>query len=552
MNEAVTGFAGELIEAEQFFAPASTDMIDGLIGQYKQARARVEKVAEIMGGELGAAVGYFLDGNKSERDQWYRLENLFALEGAIGSLNADYWNRTLKLTDVLDVMPQKRREEWFEQIRHPLGKKRDKHSKDYTLPPLPDFTEETVRSTIGDLLAMRGKFFAERVAGIFHALSGEHVTNRPEGFGKRMILNGITNWYGGTERIGYINDLRCVIAKFMGRDEPSWNGSSSVVNLAKQRHGQWITLDGGALRIRCYLKGTAHVEVHPDMAWRLNCVLASLYPLAIPPQFRSKPKAKSKEFPLMQKPLPFAVVGLLAGMKPATRLEPTGDFRRPYNHIKVENSLAFEFSSSEVDKHVKAEAERVLEALGGVKQAGGYFLFDYHPNAVVDDVVCSGCVPDQKSHQFYPTPPAVAQIAVEMARIGPDDFCLEPSAGQGGLADLMPKDRLACVEVSPIHCAILRAKGFARVAEADFLKWEAPMLFDRVVMNPPFAQQCWRFHLDRASGLVARGGRLVAILPASALRKDLLPGWACEWSGVISNEFAGTSVSVVILAATRP
>lgn len=54
------------------------------------------------------------------------------------------------------------------------------------------------------------------------------------GFGKRMILAGIHTGFYTTERVGYINDLRCVIAKFMGRDEPKWNGSSGVVNIARK------------------------------------------------------------------------------------------------------------------------------------------------------------------------------------------------------------------------------------------------------------------------------------------------------------------------------
>lgn len=535
---AIEGMAGELMDVEEFFAPASSDLVDGLIGQYRQARARIDKVAEIMAGELGGVVGYFIEGNKSDRDNWYRLENLFAPAGAIASLNADYWNRTLQLTDVLNVMPEKRREEWREQIRNRK---------------CPDYDEETVRATLADLLAMRGKFFAERVDGIFRALSGEHVTNRPEGFGKRMIMHNITSVYGSTERVGYINDLRAVIAKFMGRDEPEWSASSYMVNEARRRRGEWLTVDGGAIRIRCYLKGTAHLEVHPDMAWRLNCVLASLYPLAIPPQFRSKPKAKPKEFQLLQRPLPFAVVKLLAGMKQAAKVERTDDFRRPYSHTKIPNSLEFDFSVRDADKHLKAEAERVLESIGGVKQPQGHFLFDYDPDEVLRDIVCSGCVPEQRSHQFYPTPASVAEIAVEMAQIGPHDTCLEPSAGQGGLADHMPKAQVCCVEISPLHCQILRAKGYADVEQADFLQWAttAPKGWGRVVMNPPFDQGRWRMHLEAAAGLVRPGGRLVAILPASARGNDLLPGWALEWSGTISNEFAGTSVSVVILAATR-
>lgn len=46
-------------------------------------------------------------------------------------------------------------------------------------------------------------------------------------------------------------------------------------------------------------------------------------------------------------------------------------------------------------------------------------------------------------------------------------------------------------------------------------------------------------------------GRLVAILPASAKGKDLLPGWSMEWARTFDNEFAGTSVSVVVLIAQR-
>lgn len=51
--------------------------------------------------------------------------------------------------------------------------------------------------------------------------------------------------------------------------------------------------------------------------------------------------------------------------------------------------------------------------------------------------------------------------------------------------------------------------------------------------------------------MLADDGRLVAILPSGARNKDVLPGWNVEWSKVFDNEFAGTSVSVVILAATR-
>jgi hypothetical protein len=44
--------------------------------------------------------------------------------------------------------------------------------------------------------------------------------------------------------------------------------------------------------------------------------------------------------------------------------------------------------------------------------------------------------------------------------------------------------------------------------------------------------------------------RVEAILLASAKGKNVLPGFNLEWSHVYANEFAGTTVSVVILITT--
>lgn len=535
MNAVICG------DLDEFFAPASADMVDGLIGQYQQARNRIEQVAKTMSGEMGGVVHYFIDGNKSGRDAWYGVDRLFERDGAVAALNADFWNRALGLTDVLDLMPQKRRDEWFEQIRE---KK------------CPDFEEDTVRHTLADLLAMRGKFFAERVDGLFRSLSGAHVTNRPEGFGKRMIIAGVLSSHGNypdSSRSGTINDLRCVIAKFMGRDEPSYGATDAVIRAATRNPGEWMDVDGGALRIRVYVGvGTAHLEVHPDMAWRLNAVLASLYPAAIPSRFRTQPKRKPKEVALMQRPLPFVVVEILAGLKPATERY---EVRFQTYHRDIPRTLALNYSSHDKGKAARQEAVRVLEAIGGVPdKIGGYefFRFDYEPQAVLDEIVCSGCIPDHKSHQFYPTPEGLARQAVELAEIGPAHRCLEPSAGIGGLADFMPLDNTLCVEVSALHSAILEAKGF-RVVQGDFLEY-APVskpVFDRIVMNPPFDQGRWLAHLDAAAGVLAPGGRLVAILPAGAKSRDVLPGWSCVWHGPFDNQFAGASVSVVILVASK-
>uniref|UniRef100_A0AAU6W1R7 DNA restriction methylase n=1 Tax=Pseudomonas phage Touem01 TaxID=3138548 RepID=A0AAU6W1R7_9VIRU len=559
---AVTGtIHGELIDdVSEFFAPMASDLVDGLVGQYNSTRKRLETMAAAVSSEACSGVlHYFVEGNV--REERYTLPKtvgeLFGLEGAIAYLNADFWNRALKLTDVIDYMPQKRRDEWFEQIKNPLGRKKNSYTREEELSPLPEFEEASVRATLSALLASRAKFFGERVDGIFQALSREHVTNCPQGFNKRMILLRALTSYGTVDHStsGVINDLRCVIAKFMGRDEPKYGATDALITIVRQNNGQWMNVDGNALRIRIYNGvGTAHLEVHPDMAWRLNAVLASLHPAAIPSEFRTKPKRakKIKDFELFDKPLPFAVIELLARMEHAKRKVVVG--HRDY----MENiPCTRRFSYGEKNKAAIDQAEKVLEAIGGVIDKEGhleFWRFDYNPADVLNQIICSGCIPDQKSHQFYPTPQNVAEAAIELADIQDGHVCLEPSAGQGGLADLMPKDSTVVVEISELHCKILEAKGYGdTLACADFIKWAPTQVacFDRIVMNPPFSEGRWQAHVEHAASLLAVGGKLVAILPPTAKNKDWLPGFELEFSQVYSNEFTGTTVSVVILTATR-
>jgi len=558
---------GDIVEdASEFFAPASADLVDGLIGGYLSERGRIEQLHEMMtGGGFSGALWYFMEGNTSDQGRYYTTDiaRLMQLEPAIATLNASYWGKALSLTDVYECMPQKRRTEWQEQIRNPMGKKASsrRHNNEsldeWEVHPLPDFEETTVRSTLNDLLLARSKFFAERVDGIFRALSGEHVTNSPAAFGKRMIVANMINSYDSIdyERAGYLNDLRCVIAKFMGREEPRHGDTGPLLEVFRRRTGEWYEVDGGTLRMKMYKKGTCHIEVHPDMAWRLNAVLASLYPAAIPASFRTKPKAKGKHHKVFGRPLPFAVVTMLSKM----RSEPN----RPIRYDRWEeprppltaNPHALQFDYGDRSEAVQAEAEKILAMIGGVrhnKNAHVWFEFEFSPREALDEIIVSGCVPDQRAHQFYPTPDELAIQVAELANIGAEHTCLEPSAGIGGIADHMPKDRTRCVEISDLHCKVLEAKGFD-VTQADFLSWAGSTAdrFDRVVMNPPFSEGRWLSHLTAAADLLKVGGQVTAVLPTSAKNKDMLPGFDLEWSRVIENAFAGTTVSVVILVARK-
>lgn len=527
----------DLVLSEPFYAPSEDGALDTLLARRDRLAEAIAAVASGLDGDAKLAIGYFLAGAKAKQGHCpISVSDLLVVPPALAALDADCWQQAMKLTDVYDCMPQARRDEWTQAI--------ERHQT-------PPFTADHVIPTFQTLLSSRQQFFAERVDGIFRALSRSHVTNRPEGFGKRMIIPYA--WRGNypdTSTCGCINDLRAVVARFMGRDEPPWRSTSHVVAHAADhaRKGKWVTLDGGALRIRVYRGiGTAHLEVHPDMAWRLNGVLASLHPQAIPASMRERPKVvKLREFRLLQKPLPFQVLEILGAM-PCDSEWTTDRFGEHRRSNVLRNTRKYPYDV-DMDKATRRQVEGVLGAIGGAED-GGIWRFDYDPGEVLAEILCSGCIPDQASHQFYPTPEALAQEVVAAAGLAAGMRVLEPSAGQGGLADLLPPDAV-CVEVSALHCQILRSKGREPIC-ADFTTWRDGM-FDRVVMNPPFSEGRWRAHLKHAASMVRPGGRLVAILPESARGKGQLPGWTERWGEVHRGAFPGTSVAVSILTADRP
>lgn len=538
--------AGDVI-TDTFFAPADTDLIDGLLGSYRLMRTKLADIsATIRSGVNSEAVAYFLSGNL-HRERGYHVPpvgKLFDLPGAVASLNADFWQKALSLTDVYEYMPNERRNDWNEQIREMKA---------------PDFEENAVRATLSELLFSRQKFFSERVDGIFRSLSRSHVTNRPEGFSKRMIIECMFDQWGmcNYDRTGYVDDLRKVIAKFMGRDATGLNTTNKILKIARGRSGEWVAIDGGALRVKAFMKGTIHLEIHPDMAWRLNDILAFLHPAAIPAEHRQKPRTKVKSFDLHSNLLPFSVLSVLGDLE-TERTEPLkrNRWEEPRPPVTTNPFNRRIKGDSDEDKAARAEAEKVLLSLGGVKMninAFTWFEFDYDPTTALEDIQLTGALPEQKTHQFYPTTGKLAAQLLDEADIREGETCLEPSAGMGGLADLMPKAQTTCVEVSPLHCRVLEAKGH-NVIETDFLAWAqtTPQRFDVVVMNPPFSEGRAVAHLNAAAALVKAGGRLAAILPAGSDRKNLLPGWDCSWSEPMEGMFAGTGVRVVRLMAYKP
>ena len=515
----------ELVLVEPSYALADSDAIDLMVAEREQAVTAIRSLSAVMSDARASAVlGYFIEaeaygvqtdaevaergfrGPQHRRDS-VRVERLFLAEPAIKVLDARMWKKAIELTDVRSLMPAADRNAWDESITN------------YTTIP---FTEDAVRSTINGLLAQRKDFFAHKIDGVFKALSGEHVTNRPGGFHTRMILaNMFSEWASvNYHRAEYVQDLIFAVSKFMGLPDPRHDAAKIMLaNVRKAGTGEWHRVIGGAMRVRVYLKGTAHIEIHPEMAAKLNQMLHHLYPAAIPPAQRSKPKKVAKEWGLIQRPLPWEVLDALARLR--------------WTEKQV---CRFDYGCK-----AAKEAGAILQSIGAVATGDGY-QFDYHPGEIIAQIVASGVVPDQQSHQFYPTPEHIAERVVELAEIAPGMSVLEPSAGNGDIAALVPG--IDCIEISQLRCDVLRSRGL-NVTQGDFLQHEGR--YDRIVMNPPFSEGRWQAHIQHAYELLASGGRMVAVIPSSAEGKALLPG--CEYHDTF--DFPGTSIQVVLMTADK-
>src|SRR5690606_8165382 len=138
----------------------------------------------------------------------------------------------MALTDVYEEMPADDKRAWSamlaryeDEVSSQREYRSDGSSGRAVLPAVPDFTAETIQATFARLIADRVTFFSQRVDGGSKALSPNHVTNRPQGFGSKLILANLLGdpsnpfSHGRWTEFEYLRDLRRVIGKFMGRGD---------------------------------------------------------------------------------------------------------------------------------------------------------------------------------------------------------------------------------------------------------------------------------------------------------------------------------------------
>ena len=186
---------------------------------------------------------------------------------------------------------------------------------------------------------------------------------------------------------------------------------------------------------------------------------------------------------------------------------------------KVFNGVLF-LPPEKLERKLYQKVNMVLTQIGGKwdRKKGGH-VFDDDPADAIDEILLTGKVTDKKKeYQFFPTPHKIAKEICEMAEITSQCDCLEPSAGTGGIADVIlnysPKS-LTVIEFDESNDRYLRGKYNQCITGQDFLTWETKEKFDRIVMNPPFSKKQDMKHILRAWELLKPKGILVSILSPS-------------------------------------
>lgn len=179
----------------------------------------------------------------------------------------------------------------------------------------------------------------------------------------------------------------------------------------------------------------------------------------------------------------------------------------------------------QLDRRMYERTNKVLEAAGGKwdRKAKAH-LFEDEASTRVDQIILSGTVEVPKDEfNFFPSPPAVVSRLMALANVQRGMRVLEPSAGKGAIA-------YACAAAGAVvDCFELKESNFAALAgdlrlgsvrHIDFLAQVPEPIYDRVVMNPPFAKQADIKHVLHALRFLKPGGLLVSVMAASVAFRD--------------------------------
>lgn len=170
----------------------------------------------------------------------------------------------------------------------------------------------------------------------------------------------------------------------------------------------------------------------------------------------------------------------------------------------------------QLDRKLYVDVNAALEALGGKwnrKTRGHDFPSD--PAEKLENAILTGEVTPPSKNGYFPTPKTVVKQLLDLADLSDGMTVLEPSAGQGAIADELRAIGFEpfCCEILPENVKVLKEKSYYMPTQ-DFFTLQEKDRFDRVIMNPPFERQADIDHVLHAFELLRAKGKLVSVMSA--------------------------------------
>ncbi len=188
------------------------------------------------------------------------------------------------------------------------------------------------------------------------------------------------------------------------------------------------------------------------------------------------------------------------------------------------NSL---FLQEQLDRNMYVKVNKVLDACGVKwnKKAKAH-VFDTDASERIDQIILTGEVEIPKDEfNYFPTPKPVVGRLIELAEIRKGMTVLEPSAGQGAIAEACVKAGalVAVVEMmKPNYDVLVKSDLYTSLYNQDFLTMTCSPAsrYDRIVMNPPFLKQNDIKHVTHAMKFLKPNGILVSVMASSVTFRD--------------------------------
>lgn len=221
------------------------------------------------------------------------------------------------------------------------------------------------------------------------------------------------------------------------------------------------------------------------------------------------------------------------------------------------NDLMLFLPEGQLDRKLYMAVNKVLTDLGGKwNRAKKAHIFTISPADIIDEICITGEYTTRKKElQFFETPEKLAAELVEMADIQYGETVLEPSAGHGRIARLIPN--VKAIEIDSDNCHTLLNIGI-NPHHGDFLDYVEKA--DVIIANPPFTKQQDVDHVTHMIELANR--RVVSIMSSSVLWRDnkktlefkeLISQYDHEFIELDNGVFkeSGTNVKTVILVLDK-